>query len=200
MSNGSKVCSFAGCGRCSRSNGLCSGHYAQQRRGQALRKLASKSLTVGMTDAQRFEHYVDRSGACHVWVGSKTSQGYGQMRFGSANRLAHRVAYEMAFGSAPAELLVRHSCDNPSCVRLDHLSLGTHQQNSGDAMARERVANGERTPSFKLTDRQVADIRAVYAAGACTQKGLADKYSVSLSQVSRIVRARSRKVPTYEAL
>lgn len=53
-------------------------------------------------------------------------------------RRAHRVAYEVAHAPIPAGMVVMHSCDNPPCVRLSHLSVGTVQANVTDAIAKGR--------------------------------------------------------------
>lgn len=57
--------------------------------------------------------------ACWLWTGSTFRNGLGQFRVGLKNRQAHRVAWELTFGSPPPGLL-RSNCGNLQCVRPDH--------------------------------------------------------------------------------
>ena len=88
---------------------------------------------------ERFWAKVDKTqDGCWVWTAHIDPRGYG--RFGG--KLAHRVAYALAHGSAPREL--DHTCRIRSCVNPAHLDPVTHAENvqRGDAgrvnAARER--------------------------------------------------------------
>lgn len=74
---------------------------------------------------------------------------------------AHRLSYELHKGPIPAGLIIRHTCDNPSCVNPDHLLAGTHKDNAQDCMARGRRAlvHAPHTRLRKVTDDQVREIR-----------------------------------------
>lgn len=87
----------------------------------------------------RFWEKVDKAGECWIWVGSRHRTGYGM--FGSIPGLtrAHRFSYAVHFGPIPDGMYVCHKCDNPSCVRPDHLFLGTPKDNYEDAVAKGRV-------------------------------------------------------------
>lgn len=59
--------------------------------------------------------------------------------------------------------MVRHKCDNPSCVNPEHLELGTQLDNMQDCKKRGRmsmppVARGKDNHKTKLTEEQVAFI------------------------------------------
>ncbi|WP_341856406.1 HNH endonuclease signature motif containing protein [Brachybacterium sp. GPGPB12] len=85
-------------------------------------------------------------GECLVWIGSRDLSGYGRVKAeGLPPRGAHRAAWELANGQIPDGLVVRHKCDNPPCVRLEHLELGTAQDNVNDMIARGR-AHWQKTP------------------------------------------------------
>ena len=89
-----------------------------------------------------FWSLVDRTGECWIWVGRKTDLGYGLYCSKSRTRRAHRVAWELSFGSIPTGLSVCHSCDNPPCVRPDHILLGTQVENMADAANKSRLPKG----------------------------------------------------------
>lgn len=90
-----------------------------------------------MTESAFWER-VDKSGDCWIWLRG-VSQGYGIVnRRGLPPERAHRVAYELCIGKVPKGLSVCHKCDNPRCVRPDHLFLGTQSQNIRDCIAKGR--------------------------------------------------------------
>lgn len=83
---------------------------------------------------------------CWRWTGyiPKTGRraGYGEFDFKSGKRmLAHRAAYILLVGSDPGEQCVLHKCDNPRCVRPDHLWLGSRKENNADRDAKGRHAS-----------------------------------------------------------
>ena len=51
---------------------------------------------------------------------------------------AHRYAWIVAHGPIAAGMQVLHKCDNPPCDRVDHLFLGTPQDNVDDRRAKGR--------------------------------------------------------------
>jgi hypothetical protein len=101
------------------------------------------------------------TGGCWQWIGkSRSARGYGQFSFGGFNMAAHRASWMINRGVIPADIHVLHSCDNPLCVRPDHLFLGTNQDNYDDRDRKGRVAHGDRHTRSKLTAALVLEIRA----------------------------------------
>lgn len=146
----------------------------------------------GDSDLERFWNRVDTSGECWTWTGSRTISGYPMMTLyvnGKRTRpkLMTRYIYEILNGPIPDGLFIMHACDNPPCVRPDHLSAGTPKENSCDRILRGRHIRDGRVPNAKLTLTQAEEIRARYRTGGIFQKDLARAYNVSPGIVQRIV-------------
>jgi len=141
-----------------------------------------------------FWNNVIKSRGC--WTYKRTSvRGYGKIKAYGRHMRAHRFVWELTNGPIPAGLLVCHSCDNPACVRPDHLFLGTNADNNRDMWAKGRAnpsgpknrARGERSNRTILKDDDIRRIRQLRVAGLSQQK-IADEIGVHQTQVSRIVR------------
>lgn len=91
--------------------------------------------------------HVPSIGRCLEWSGYRDRKGYGQLRHAGRTRFAHRVAWSAANGPIPDGLCVLHRCDNPSCVRADHLFLGTNADNVRDRDAKGRTPRGDASGS-----------------------------------------------------
>lgn len=134
---------------------------------------------------------VDKTGECWLWQGTRLRDGYGMIgvRHPKVTQLlVHRVSWELANGPIPAGRQVLHRCDNPPCVRPDHLFLGTNRANVADRVAkgRSRGASRERNAKAKLTSEQVAQIRALYRKGAHQHLDL--RFGVTRSTIYHIAR------------
>lgn len=85
---------------------------------------------------------VSNPSGCWVWTGSKVGIGYGKVNLCDKDYRAHRISYLMYLGPIPDGKLVCHSCDNPSCVRPDHLFIGSAKENTQDMLSKKRNNNG----------------------------------------------------------
>lgn len=149
--------------------------------------------------AERFWSKVDKSDAdrCWIWTGGQQKRGYGTFKISAegtkASKRSHRLAWEMENGEIPDGLFVCHKCDNPSCVRVSHLFLGTHAENMADCVAKGRKPGlvGEKHNLAKLTESQVKEIRARKEAGTTSQKDMALEYGVTQSAISEIILRKS---------
>lgn len=132
----------------------------------------------------RFWEKVDPSGDCWVWTGRARNRGYGVVSVDGRGRLAHRVAWELERGPIPEGLNVLHRCDNPPCVRPDHLFLGTQADNMADMTEKKR----RRCP--KLNQSTAANLRQDLSSGM-THRAAAAKYGISRGMVSHVHAGRA---------
>lgn len=107
------------------------------------------------SDVERFWRKVKKDGPivregignCWLWNAGKSPSGYGVFYVNGRSQRAHRIGYEIQFGDIPEGMMGCHRCDNPSCVRPDHIFPGTTKDNSEDARRKGRLATGDRSPS-----------------------------------------------------
>jgi hypothetical protein len=176
--------------------------------------IASQKLPVNLSekDIARFWSKVDKNGPtqphmdspCWLWAAKKNEDGYGKLNVGKKKLFAHRIAWTIENGPIALGLCVLHICDLPSCTRVSHLRIGTHQENVDDMMAKgrnkqlcgdkhparlrpERMSRGEVHGSAKLTNAKVIDIRARHAAGGITKTALALEFGVSRATLGGII-------------
>lgn len=157
------------------------------------------------SDISRFWSFVrvGQEDECWPWKGGKAGMGYGKFWWNGVSLRANRVALALKVGAVSGEMLACHSCDNPSCCNPAHLSSGTPASNSGDMVAKQRQAwgdrssarlypglhAGERSSLAKLRASQVAQIREIHAQHPDeTYTAIATRYGVTRSAVSRICR------------
>lgn len=126
-----------------------------------------------------------QSSGCWVWIGSGVTAGYGQLKIGQRQNLAHRLSYQWFVGSIPKNCVVMHKCDNPSCVNPDHLKVGTSADNSADMVAKGRQDKnrcGDRNPQARL---QEDDALSIIQSNDCAAD-LARQFGVSTRTVTAI--------------
>lgn len=91
---------------------------------------------------------IDAATGCWIWIGSAGNHGYGHVYFRRGGRWvhasAHRSSYQVFVGPIPCGMFVCHHCDVKRCVNPDHLFLGTARENTHDALAKGRLAAGDR--------------------------------------------------------
>lgn len=132
----------------------------------------------------RFAAFVRRTDLCWLWLGSHDRYGYGLFWINGRTALAHRIAWELSDGPIPEGLHILHRCNQPACVRVDHLYLGTHTDNMRDRSALERQPR-------KLTYMQVAAAREAYQRGGVTYKELAHSCGVTTATMRLAVTGRT---------
>lgn len=127
----------------------------------------------------RLLKHVTKTQTCWNWTGCKVGMGYGRIKINKRLYLAHRTSYELHIGPIPDKMCVLHKCDNPACIRPDHLFIGTQKDNS-----RDMILKGRRKGT-KVTDEQVLQIRNLISLGH-SRKDVAHQFNLSKSHVTSI--------------
>jgi hypothetical protein len=140
---------------------------------------------------ERFWEKVDKSGDCWEWTAGRIPSGYGSVYYQEQRQPAHRVAWQLVNGPIPPGMFVCHRCDNPPCVRPDHLFLGTPADNSADRdrKGRSNPPRGERSRT-RLTADDVIVIRDMRRLGA-SQAWLGRAYGLSPTAIAHICHRRT---------
>lgn len=161
---------------------------------------------------KRFWSKVQKTNTCWIWTGAKRSNTYYGILYCGARWLgsngpdpnvkrlryravaAHRLSWQMANGAIPLGMCVCHHCDNPACVRPDHLFLGTPRENAMDRTAKGRSpgAPGESNRHAKLTSAAALYIRNAYASGISSIE-LAKEFGLALISIQQIINGRHWK-------
>lgn len=141
----------------------------------------------------RFWRAVNKTDKCWEWSGCRHYKGYGEFIIEGKNKTkAHRFSWFLAHGKIPDGMLVLHKCDNPPCVRPDHLFLGTPKTNRQDCNSKMRHCYGQRMHTAKLTEGDVIEIRKADLTNR-TRLSIAEEFGISGRQVTAICRRENWK-------
>lgn len=109
----------------------------------------------------RFWAKVRKSSGCWNWTAATAHFGHGQFWFpwrGKCGTMveAHRVSWLINRGEVPKGKCVLHTCDNPACVRLSHLYIGTKKQNAIDRRDRKRHWRDRNPVAFAAHQQRIS--------------------------------------------
>lgn len=146
---------------------------------------------------------------CIEWTGGKQKQGYGQMtitleKHKSKTALCHRILWEFTNDvELGRKIYVCHKCDNPACINIAHLYVGTAKKNSEDMVAKGRSTKGRVVPMeqrqfgikrklhtriHKFTNEQISAIKS--AKGKL--KWIAEEFGTTTSYVSKLRNGKAK--------
>lgn len=140
---------------------------------------------------------VGRPDECWPWTAGDNGSGYGRLFVEKGRKVyAHRFAYALAAGKEPpADLCVCHRCDNPPCCNPAHLFLGSKAENNADMAAKGRArpptVRGEQHGLSRLSEDDVREIRASYAAGGRSQRALARQFGVDQALIWMVIHRKA---------
>lgn len=164
---------------------------------------------------ERFWFFVDKDGPtvrpelgqCWTWTGAFSRGGasgtrtgsrapelrYGAHTMNGKRTSAHRHSWELAFGTiSDPRMVVRHKCDNPSCVNPSHLEVGTQRENILDMIYRGRGSfpfrggSGQPHANAIITADTVREVRRLAAEGV-RPAALAGQFSMTVRNVRAVV-------------
>lgn len=126
-------------------------------------ELVFNSTGRGWAKGPKTHWFQGNEKGCWLWTGKHITHGYGYVMIEGQKQLTHVRVYELSHGPVPRlpngrPMSVMHLCDEPACVRPDHLRMGTQRDNSRDMAAKLRGPN-------KLTYAQADEMRALRATG-----------------------------------
>lgn len=163
--------------------------------GQRAKLKADYWKTEERHEFYRFWMKVKVTETCWEWTATIVKDtGYGHFWLHDKNVRAHRASWEFFIGGIPEEVCVLHHCDNPKCVRPDHLFLGTIEDNNRDRDNKGRAADtrGSKNAISKLTEGDIPDIRRRAAAGE-SHYAIARDYGVTDATIYAIAVGRAWK-------
>jgi hypothetical protein len=143
---------------------------------------------MNQADVERFLSKVsaeeDENG-CLIWLAGRGSHGYGHFRLNGKSEEAHRIAWALHNGPIPNGLWCLHRCDVRECVNVQHLFLGTRQDNIDDMIAKGRG-------NWRLNDKQAREIKWLALEAHYSQREIGEIYGVDKVTVWNIKHGRCR--------
>lgn len=149
------------------------------------------------TNIERFMSFVSKNEKTGCWIfnGSRSQHGYGFFVADRKKLQAHRFSYRHFKGQIPPEMFVCHKCDTPPCVNPEHLFIGTRADNMMDARNKGRWVllgrSGDASPSAKLTNEQVINIRREHQIDGARCCDLARKYGRTETCIRLILKGKT---------
>lgn len=137
------------------------------------------------------EYVIDNNG-CHVCTSHyKNRAGYPVFRRGGKFWLMSRYYYTQKYGEIPNYMCVRHKCDNPNCINIEHFEIGTIADNNLDKMQRGRFRPNKGIFNGRCKLKEIEVIEIYFSQ--IPYKELSKKYKIEYTSVYDIKNGRTWK-------
>jgi hypothetical protein len=132
---------------------------------------------------------------CTSWPYGGDLDGYGRVRVDGKKVAVHVLVCTWYHGPRPAGMVASHSCGHGhlGCFTPIHLLWQTPEQDNRDRIRHGTMPLGVRNGRARLTEEQVRDIRARYAAGGVSERQLAVEFEVGRYTIRAILRRETWK-------
>ena len=122
---------------------------------------------------------------CIEWPHARNRNGYGKLSVDGKKWEAHRRAWYINHGPIPKGMCVCHKCDNPACINIEHLFLGTQGDNIRDCYAK-----GRRLPPSKPAVTEQTAVKIKMLAGLISNRKMSKALGVAASYIGNIVKCK----------
>jgi hypothetical protein len=118
---------------------------------------------------ERFWRKVNKTPDCWEWTSGKSKFGHGRFKLNRSLYSSHVLSIWSHTNEAPHGRFACHICDNPACVRPEHLWYGSASDNMKDAYKKGRLdatlakanlnhVKGEKVRSCIITETQAIEL------------------------------------------
>jgi hypothetical protein len=143
-------------------------------------------MQINSNIISRFWTKVNKTDSCWLWTANTCRDGYGNITANKIQYKAHRYSLMIHGVVVPKGSIVMHTCDNPSCVRPEHLKVGSQLDNMKDKVNKNRQTKGESNVLSKLTESTVLEIRSLYPS--LSVRKLSRKYNTCENNIRAIIK------------
>lgn len=167
-----------------------------------------KGFNKGRTPEEFNKHFwlcVDKSpglgprGDCWHWIAALDRYGYGTVSFRGGTKSSHRVVWILVHNEdISSKDVICHKCDNPTCVRPDHLFKGTQLDNIKDMLSKGRQSKGSQKYFAKIDERIAYGIKFVWTN--IPRKYLANMFDLHIHTILTIQTSKTWKHITDDCL
>lgn len=153
------------------------------------RECSGKKVTKSheLNGVKKEIEWTEDENGCHTCISHYISiYGYAKIHDDGKKIGVHRLMYEQKYGKIDDDFVIRHKCDNPSCINPEHLVHGTQKDNVTDMFKRGRNPNriGGRNGRALLTEENVREIKKLILFHSNTY--IAKMFNVSGKCISNI--------------